>query len=327
MKFRFIIRTFALCVALAGFTACGEDLEKTDYNRPAFTGKNLPSVTTGAVVENLGTQVTAALSATAPEGTLITEAGLIISDAATDFDLSAENNIVAKTVLDETGRGEVTVQNLQVGKTYSYRAYALTEGGIAYGEPQQFTCSVMERVEDLYIDFADPAAADAFTTVALLGSAGGEAPKFHDLSVVGLPVYGYVSTIFDTDVLFSSLSGRYVGNTDNVITYKADFSGKSGVAVEFELLHMAALFGAAQNSPFAVYMSDAPITTLDELEGATLIGQGAMTPEDDIDVYSFLVPRAFNKPCYVSLRIKADTSNYGLALIGMGVSSMYPVED
>lgn len=327
MKFRPIIKTLALCATLAGLTACSEDLEKADYNRPAFTGQNLPAVTTGAVIENLGTQVTVGLEATAPAGATVTEAGLIISDATTDFSLTAEGNIVAKTTLDENGQGEVTVQNLETGKTYSYRAYAMTEGGIAYGQPQQFTCSVMERVEDLYIDFSNPAAADAFTTVALLGEAGGMAPKFHDLSPIGLPLYGYVSTIFDTDVLFGTMQGVLAGLTDNLITYKADFSGKSGVQVEFELLRMGVPFGAAQTSPFEVYVSDAPVTTAAELESATFIGEGAMGAEDQIDAYPFLVPRAYNKPCYVSLRIKADMQNYGLALIGMAVSSMYPVED
>lgn len=324
MQFKTTIKTLALCLVTTAFAACGEDLEKADYDRPSFSGENLPTVTTGAIIENLGTQVTAEIEATAPAETPVTEAGIVIGTAE-GFSLTDEGNIVAKAALDADGKAEVTVQNLETGKTYYYRAYALTVGGIAYGETKSFVCSVMERVEDTYIDFTDPAAADAFTTVALLGEAGGQAPKFHDLSPIGLRgVYGYVSTIFDTDLLFGTKNGKYVGNTDNLITYAADFTGKSGVEVTFELLRMGVPFGAAQTSPFEVYVSEQPVTTPDELAAATPIGSGQMGAEDQIEAYSFLIPRAFNKPCYVSLRIKADRQNYGLALIGLGTSSMYP---
>lgn len=327
MQFKTTIKTLALCLATAALAACGEDLEKDDYDRPSFSGQNLPTVTTGAIIENLGTQVTAEIEATAPEGTPVTEAGIVIGTTET-FSLTDEGSLVVKGDLDAAGKSEITVQNLSTGSTYYYKAYALTAGGIAYGETKSFVCSVMERVEDVYVDFTDPAAADAFTTVALLGAEGGQAPKFHDLSPIGLRgVYGYVSTIFDTDILFSQMSGRYVGNTDNLITYAADFSGKSGVEVTFELLRMGVPFGEAQTSPFEVYVSDQPVTTPAELAAATFVGNGQMGAEDQIDDYTFLIPRAFNKPCYVSLRIKADTTNYGLALIGLGTSSMYPVSE
>lgn len=321
---RISIKTIILGLVLAGTAACGDDLEKADYNRPGFSGKDLPVVSTGTVLENLGEEVTVRFSVQSA-GAAVSQAGVIVG-SGNDLDLADPENVRAVAVLDEAGNGKANVAGLEMGKTYMARSYAFTANGIAYSEPFTFTTNVMDRRTDIELDFADPTVFTDFNMVALNGV---NAPSVQNFGVLGLPTYGIVSSIFDNDALFSTSQGTYVGDPDNLIVYNADFTGKRGVRVTFNLLRLSALFGENFASSFEVYVSEEPVTTAEGLAAATKIGEGELAAEDQFRDFDFSVPASFDKPCRVMLRVQSDLDNlgFGIAMMGLSVSSVYPIED
>lgn len=319
---RIFIKTIILGLVLAGTAACGDDLEKADYNREGFSGKDLPVVSTGTVLENLGEEVTIRYSVQTGAAA-VSQTGVIVGIGETP-ELADPQNIRAVAVLDEAGNGKANVAGLEMGKTYTARSYAFTANGIAYSEPFTFTTNVMERRTDVELDFADPTVFTDFDVVALNGV---NAPSVQSFGALQMPTYGIVSSIFDNDLLFSTLSGQYIGDTDNLIVYNADFTGKRGVKVSFTLLRLSALFGKSQTSPFEVYVSEEPVATAEDLAAATKIGEGKLVAEDQFKDFEFSIPASFGKPCSVVLRIQSDQDNFGIAMMGLSSSSVYPMEE
>lgn len=319
---RIFIKTIILGLVLAGTAACGDDLEKADYDREGFSGKDLPVVSAGTVLENLGEEVTVRYSVQ-PGAAAVSQTGVIVGSGEIP-ELADPQNIRAVAVLDEAGNGQANVTGLEMGKTYTARTYAFTANGIAYSEPFTFTTNVMERRTDVELDFTDPTVFTDFGVVALNGV---NAPSVQSFGALGMPTYGIVSSIFDNDLLFSTLSGSYVGDADNLIVYSADFTGKRGVRVSFNLLRLSALFGESQTAPFEVYVSEEPVTTAEGLSAAVKIGEGELVAEDEFKDFEFLVPASFDKPCSVMLRIQSDMDHYGIAVMGLSSSSVYPLEE
>lgn len=325
-----IIKALSLGVMLTAFTACSDDLNKGDYDNNA---SGIPPVTTtGDVIENLGQQLTISASI-AENGSPVKEAGVLVSTNE-QISIDADEMIVGKANLVEGQTDlEVVVNGLEVDQDYYYCAYAVSEaGGIALGEVKSVKTIPHQRVDALELDFTDTNILSLFSVVALHGEDGGAPATWENIGpFIGARFYlGMVSSGFDPDILFNYGQGALAGNgaVDNLITYHADFTNLHGVQVSVEVLRLAALFGEDLPTEVEAYVSDAPITNAEELAAATKLGSGICDENSDFVVFNFDVPRAFNKPCYFSLRSASSVrgGDYGIVLTGFGYSSLKPME-
>ncbi|MBS1654643.1 MAG: hypothetical protein JSU05_07350, partial [Bacteroidetes bacterium] len=93
-----------------------------------------PNVTTGAVSNIAGPSANADGNVTDDGGSIITEAGVCF-DTISGVDITKKKAIAPHTF---SGTYTASLVNLTMGKTYYYKAYAINEKGISYGDEKSF---------------------------------------------------------------------------------------------------------------------------------------------------------------------------------------------
>ncbi len=171
--------------------------------------------------------------------------------------------------------------------------------------------SKYEHKTDYAIDFTDMTAADAadFTTPQFTeGTTYPFTPAGLQI-LFGADIWGFASTCFDVELLFTQGQGSVLGQADNLLVYKADFSNKLFPELRMQVLNLAALFGpefAPFSARFGVAISTTPITDANSYYTSTFVGQGEFptdpSAEDHmIKDFTFSIPPQFNGECYIAI--------------------------
>lgn len=339
MKKTNILKTLLLGFTLAAFTGCGEDLDKADYDRQETAGA-MPTVVTGSV-ESYGIAAKASLTVNIPEGAEVKEAGFVVSTSAEMSLTDAGTQLVKADAVNSGEETPVALLDLVPGTTYYVKAYAYAKGGIVYGDTKTITASDnYERGYDFMVDFADPDFADGqyFTGSKLDGSVVG----FSLISLqnlFGVPQYAYVSSPFHPGKLQNGSASLVSAEENNLLSMKADLTGKPFPAVTIDAFNLAALFGdsfADCPGDIDVYISEQPVTNAEELAAATLLGTCAFSddttsPDFEEKVVTYNLPLTYDGECYITIHSHCghpnyyDGNNLGVLIIGMGLSSLHQI--
>lgn len=337
MKKAYIFKTMLLGLSLGMLSSCGEDLNKADYDYNLPTPA-LPTVTTGNV-EVFGTAIKAGFTITNPEGLQVDNQGLLVGTTP-DLALADSTTQVVQISNATSGQEAVTaVTGLTEGTTYYIKAFAYAQGGVTYGETKSFEAAGgYERVVDYATDFSDMNGTDIddFTTVKLGNTVNPFTPV--SLQNLDLPQWGFSSSIFDPS-LFSTMNG-VIGSYDenNLLSFKADLTGKGFSSVSVEGLNIGTLFGtdyAGVPGNFDVYVSTEPITSEAELATATKLGTCAFATDPTAATYQFCtitadIPIEFDGECYITIHnhsIYANDGNFGVVITDFRLSSLHQVAE
>jgi hypothetical protein len=99
----------------------------------------VPGITTGVLLDNLGTSVVLASSVNNDGGGKLLENGIMLS---TSNNFSNSSNVIYGTAdAAVVGDFSVKIAGLQKSTEYYYRAYSLNINGVSYGEIKSFTTS------------------------------------------------------------------------------------------------------------------------------------------------------------------------------------------
>ncbi len=338
MKIANIYMAFALGLSLTALTGCGEDLEKSDYDRPQVQ-VGLPAVTTGDV-EVFGTAATATFAMTVPEGVTVQEQGFVLG---TDPELPLASESTTLVRVSNVTPGEQAQANLTgliADTTYYVKAYAYVEGGIAYGETKSFDTNrsdEYERQTDFAVDFTDATMADAarFTAVRLGATVNAFQPV--SLAILGADMWGFAASVLDPVLYETGRVSIASPDENNLLTYKADFTGKNFPAVSIEAQNVASFFGdsyAQLAGDFDVLISEAPITNEEELAAATVLGTCKFATDPTVPTFgsntvSFDIPAAFSGVCYITIHSHSTydsstgTGNFGIVVTGFRTTSLH----
>lgn len=337
MKRSNIIRTLLLGLTLTAFAACGDDLEKADYDK-ALVQPTLPVVTTDAV-EVYGTAAKATLTLTNPNDAAIQETGFVISSKENASLADSATTIVYVSDVELGTPKTVAINDLVVGTTYYVKAFASVEGGITYGDTKTITATDgYERVVDYSTDFSDMTGADIddFTTVQL----GSTVYPFTAVSLATLGVanqWGFSSSVFAPSLFSTGSAALASYNENNLLSYKADLTGKGFSQVSIEGLNIAALFGSSYpNYPgdFDVLISKEPITNETELAAATVLGtcKFSTDPTEDenfVNVITADIPIDYDGECYITIHSNSyyasSGANLGVVITGFALTSLHEV--
>ena len=136
-----LYKLLAILPAVCLFAACEQEIEQnsgnTDYTPdPA---KAPSGITTGDVVDNLGTAVVISSSVSGDGGSTLLDNGVIVSSTSGDFTIISKNVIIQPAATPAVGSFQVRIGGLKKSETYYYRAYALNVDGIRYGDVRSFT--------------------------------------------------------------------------------------------------------------------------------------------------------------------------------------------
>jgi hypothetical protein len=132
--------SYILFFVLLAIVSCSEDeLVKSDYDYVSDPNAVPSGVTTGDVIDNLGTGAVITLSVNSDGGSKLLDNGIMLS-ITNDFSIEKTGNTVFGSATNpSTGNFEIRINNLSKNTTYYYRAYALNANGAAYGEVKSFT--------------------------------------------------------------------------------------------------------------------------------------------------------------------------------------------
>lgn len=335
-----ILKTLLLGFTLVAFTACSEDLDKADYDRQGGNGV-LATVTTGAV-DAYGIAAKAAITVDLPEGAQLKEAGFVVSTDE-EMELTSPNTQIIRAADVKAGESVITaITGLTPGKTYYVKAYAYTEGGIAYGETKTIVASNdYEQATDIAVDFTDPDFADGqyFTSTKLEGSTIG----FQLMSlaaIFGVPQLAFVSSPYHPGYLSQGSAQLASPEENNLLSFKADLTDMAFPSVSIDAFNLAALFGDSYTDcpgNFDVYVSATAPKSAGDLAGATLLGSCGFSddptsPDFEEKVVSYELPLSFNGECYITLHSHCGHPNYyagnnlGVIVLGFELSSLHRVK-
>lgn len=347
-----VFKIAALALPLLAFAGCGDDIAKSDYNIVP-SGTELATVETQELRYNFGIGAVVDIKATPSSDPVQEEFGVVSSnqrDAIDGDNPDIANPLVTvskATSIEADGSATIAIDNLTDGETYYYRAFAYNERGITFGEVREFTAdaSLSERRQDFAVRFNDMTGADIDLFTVFQFDEESYAFPFtpKSLSLLGLRGrWGFVSTLFDVDLLFDQGQGDMISPVDNVLVYEADFSGKFFPQLNISAYNLTTLFGYADFSGnFEVRASATPITNQEEYEAATKLGDGIF-PKDKTDpeisqkAFTFDIPGKFNGgTCYIAVKNSCyydedengnEVGNFGLIITDYSLSSLYPKE-
>ena len=347
MKFN-IFSKLALGALAFAFVACDEDFTKAEFDAPVGESRDLPTVTTGDLVAATGDAAILGISVDeVVEGNPVLNWGVVVG--------TTENPTIAGSLISYADAAETStnlmINGLADNTTYYYRAFAYTEGGLAYGEVKDFRTSAAawdaqwSAVGPLWLSFTTKEeVAAAFPYRAILDATHSSAQPFmyEDASLLfGPGVAALVSSPFDADVLFSTLSGSLVCyGVHNIAGTYQDFSDLAFPKVTLDMVMMQMLFGMTDlDGHVEVYVSDKEITSAEDLAAATLIGSTRNNGQASVDYIrdnavsaenpmTFDIPSKFWGPCYIYLSHKANYNNgmpewnpdLGVVITGVGFS-------
>ncbi len=326
----------ALALPLFALVGCDEDLVKSDYDLKPEAGETA-QVETRDVLYNFGKGVVVNLGVPAenPENV---EYG-VVCDTVETLDLANPAHIVAKAAPDADGNWTASISGLEDGRTYYYKAYAYNTAGTTYGEIKEVLTdgSLSESRTDFAVDFSDMTGADSqlFTTPQFAETAY----PFTAASLkgfLGADLWGFVSTCFDIELLFGQGQGSVLGGVDNMLVFKADFTGKYFPTLTLSALNLCSLFGpdyAGLPGNFEVRISKDPVTDQATYEAATLISkcEFPIDPEDPDQMskeFVINIPGAYTGECYIVIKngsiFNDDMSgNLGVVIFDYVLSSLY----
>ncbi len=121
-------------LAICGFAVCFtiSSCKKTDANSGIHVNAQLPAITTNAAVIN-GSNISLGGNITSDGGSIVTEAGICYS---TQPGVDTSKNKMATYPI--SGNFSIPVKGLGLLTTYYYKAYAINEEGITYGDEKSF---------------------------------------------------------------------------------------------------------------------------------------------------------------------------------------------
>lgn len=222
----------------------------------------------------------------------------------------------------------VFIEGLAENRTYYYRAFANTKGGVVYGEVKSFKTSTVDEWTEVKTSLpftnVDELTA-AFPYRQILDATHPSAQPFMSISdspILGAGVGALVSSPFDANVLFTQGQGSLVCyGVHNIAGTYQDFSTMIYPKVTLDLVMMQYLFGMEDyEGHIDVYVSETEINSAEDWAAATFIGStrnNGQASKDYIRDYftsednpmTFDIPTKFWGPCYIYLSNKANYNN------------------
>lgn len=327
MKTSYILKTMLFSLALTGLTACYDDVEKADYDKPAAKVDVLPTITTDNV-EVDGPVANVTLSLEIPDGVEVLQVGAVID--------TIENASVASPSSKYTdcevkgGTQSLAITGLQDSVTYYVRTFARVNGAMVYGEGKKIMPSYETSV-DHEVDFVNE------NIVSIKGDQSVQEFDVNPLSVLDLRSYGYVNTFLDHNALFMQGSASIASYDDeNAMSYETDLTGKNMPQVTIQAFNMCAVFGenyAALAGDFDVYISKDPISSIADLANAEKLGECTFptNPNDanfEIKKFTLPIPSTYDGKCYITIYNEAWTEdltqgNMGVAILSLSLESVH----
>ena len=336
MKKLNIFKSLLLCGTMLMAVGCANDYEFNEYYRPTDASAAAGvSVTTGDV-KGYGVLAKAEMTVSVPEGSAVQEAGFLYGTQA-DLDITSDK--VSRQIIkgiENGGSSAIALNGLEPGTTYYVQAYAYVAGNLVRGEVKQVTGSNdFERQVTKELDVT--------TDVTSVNKFAPYGPAVRNIGapfkIAFLPAIDF--TIFDDE-----FTGFQVPVLEGVANIKVDFTG-----TEFAALHINAInLGAALvndysiGSSYSVYLADAPVTTVEEMQAATLLGSYSfgtqkklqqekqfdiplgVTGEKYIVIYSASLYDAQYAQHLTPFAQERTGKNYGLSIDHIGISELVKVE-
>lgn len=337
MKKLNIFKSLLLCGTMLMAVGCANDYEFNEYYRPTDASAAAGvSVTTGDV-KGYGVLAKAEMTVSVPEGSAVQEAGFLYGTQA-DLDITSDK--VSRQIIkgiENGGSTAIALNGLEPGTTYYVQAYAYVAGNLVRGEVKQVTGSNdFERQLTEEIDITDEKVI----------SVNKFAPYGPAVRNIGAPFEIAFLPAIDFTIFDDEFTGFQVPVLEGVANIKVDFTGK-----EFAALHIDAInLGAALvndfsiGSSYSVYLADAPVTKIEEMQAATLLGsynfgtQKKLTQEKQFDIplgvtgekyiviYSASLYDAQYAQHLTPFAQQRIGKNYGLSIDHIGISELVKVE-
>lgn len=337
MKKRNIFKSLLLCGTMLMAVGCANDYEFNEYYRPTDASAAAGvSVTTGDV-KGYGVLAKAEMTVSVPEGSAVQEAGFLYGTQA-DLDITSDK--VSRQIIkgiENGGSTAIALNGLEPGTTYYVQAYAYVAGNLVRGEVKQVTGSNdFERQVTKEIDITDEKVI----------SVNKFAPYGPAVRNIGAPFQIDFLPAIDFTLFNDAFDDFGVPVLEGVANIKVDFTGK-----EFAALHINAInLGAALvndysiGSSYSVYLADAPVTTIEEMQAATLLGSYSfgtqqklqqetqydirfgVTGEKYIVIYSASLYDAQYAKHLTPFAQERTGKNYGLSIDHIGISELVKVE-
>lgn len=336
MKKLNIFKSLLLCGTMLMAVGCANDYEFNEYYRPTDASAAAGvSVTTGDV-KGYGVLAKAEMTVSVPEGSAVQEAGFLYGTQA-DLDITSEN--VSRQIIkgiENGGSTAIALNGLEPGTTYYVQAYAYVAGNLVRGEVKQVTGSNdFERKVTKEFDLTTEVA-----SVAKFAKIGPAVRSIGD--AFGIAEYPAIDfTVFNST--FTAFESHFVEGVANI---KVDFTGK-----DFAALHINAInLGAAMvrdysiGATYSVYLADAPVTNVEEMQAATLLGsydfgqQQLLQQESQYDIpfgvtgekYVVIYSASLYSTNFIGelseYGQKNTRVNYGLSIDYIGISELVKVE-
>lgn len=337
MKKLNIFKSLLLCGTMLMAVGCANDYEFNEYYRPTDASAAAGvSVTTGDV-KGYGVLAKAEMTVSVPEGSAVQEAGFLYGTQA-DLDITSDK--VSRQIIkgiENGGSTAIALNGLEPGTTYYVQAYAYVAGNLVRGEVKQVTGSNdFERQLTEEIDITDEKVI----------SVNKFAPYGPVVRNIGAPFEIAFLPAIDFTIFDDEFTGFQVPVLEGVANIKVDFTG-----TEFAALHINAInLGAALvndysiGSSYSVYLADAPVTTVEEMQAATLLGSYSfgtqkklqqekqfdiplgVTGEKYIVIYSASLYDAQYAQHLTPFAQQSTGKNYGLSIDHIGISELVKVE-
>lgn len=336
MKKLNIFKSLLLCGTMLMAVGCANDYEFNEYYRPTDASAAAGvSVTTGDV-KGYGVLAKAEMTVSVPEGSAVQEAGFLYGTQA-DLDITSDK--VSRQIIkgiENGGSTAIALNGLEPGTTYYVQAYAYVAGNLVRGEVKQVTGS-NDFERQLTKEF------DVTTDVTSVNKFAPYGPVVRDIGFLfeeeTLPVIDF--TVFDDE-----FTGFQVPVLEGVANIKVDFTGKEFAALHINAINLgAALVGDYSiGSSYSVYLADAPVTTVEEMQAATLLGSYnfgtqkklmeetqydipfGVTGEKYIVIYSASLYAAQYAQYLTPFAQERTGKNYGLSIDHIGISELVKVE-
>lgn len=321
MKKIYKIFTIVACAAL--FTACDNELNKSDYDCKADSSK-LPVVKTGDVKGNYGIGLKLSmkvesnndLDTVMQQGVLVgtSENLTLISGTvypAETYKIGAEQVVVLKDLLPQTD--------------YYYCAYAQNRDGVAYGEKKIIkTDKEWNKVPVVYENFSNTSFLDNLFFLNL-----GAEDGFNFFKAT--PSWKLTNGASFVAVMFS-VNGETGGlfDADDLIECEADFT--DGVFPEFKFLPFSYGAKPVQSSDlyfdsFEVIASSSPIKTKEQADAAKVYYSTTLNKDNVNKMHTVSLNDFENQICYIAIRHKAEKAGYALMISHVEANALFaPIE-
>lgn len=336
MKKLNIFKSVLLCGTMLMAVGCANDYEFNEYYRPTDASAAAGvSVTTGDV-QGYGVLAKAEMTVSVPEGSAVEEAGFLYG---TDAQLSLTNNDITRQAikgLEHGGSTAIAINGLEPGVTYYVQAYAYVGGNMVRGEMKQVTgSSDFERQVTKEIDLTtEVASVEKFGKIGPAVRSIGEALGIAEYPAIDFTVFNGTFTAFESPFV------------EGVANIKVDFTGKDFAALHINAINLGAALvrDYSIGATYSVYLADAPVTNVEEMQAAMLLGsydfgqQQLLQKETQFDIpfgvtgekYVVIYSASLYSTSYTGYLSeygqKNTRVNYGLSIDYIGISELVKAE-